>query len=148
MVADALSQDLESEAFKHGAGQAFWALEERRGDVLYIRLMAPDGRSYLLRLTCDQYRTEPLLGQFVDPATRQPVTSAWPQGDQHLSGWLKWNPGELFVCWPGDRAGLAHHPEWRAQRQWDRPPNPLVNYLDFMRRCLWVPGNGYHRAAA
>lgn len=140
---DRLEADLNSTAFAAGVNSGFWRLVERCDSVVYVECEARDGHSYLLELRCDRYGDEPCLGRFVDSESRECVPSAWPTGNDTLAGWLKWRPGDLFVCWPGDRAGIAHHPEWRAQEYWRSEENQIVQYLEFVRRLLNLPGKGY-----
>lgn len=142
-VEDALAADLRSPEFRSGVERGFWRLIDRVGMRIYIEVFAWTGDNYVLELTCDRYRDEPCLGRFVDPDTRQCVASAWPRGDGPFGGWFKWSPNELFVCWPGDRGALAYHPEWRAWQHWRKTPNPVVQYLEFVRPCLTIPGRGY-----
>jgi hypothetical protein len=140
---DALGADLRSQDFRCRVERGFWRLVERVGVRLYVEVYAWNGDSYLLELTCDRYREEPCLGKFVDPTTRLCIDAAWPRGEGPFGGWFKWNPGDLFICWPGDRAGIAHHTEWRALQHWKKTPNPVVQYLEFIRQCLTIPGRGY-----
>ena len=140
---DSLAQDLASLEFRHGVERGFWRLIERVGFRVYIECFAWNDDTYVLELTCDRYREEPSLGKFVDPVTRARSSEAWPRGNAMFGGWFKWNPNELFICWPGDRDGLAHHPDWRARAHWQKTQNPLVQYLEFIRSCLTIPGRGY-----
>lgn len=140
---DALGEALASPTFQAGIEREFWRLRQRKGDRAYIECCAWDDEVYLLELACDRYGLEPSLGRFVDPQTLGCVSSAWPQGDATFSGWFKWEPQNLFICWPGDRAGITHHPEWRAREHWKKTDNPLVQYLEFVRTCLNVRSRGY-----
>jgi hypothetical protein len=140
---DALDADLKSAEFHRGVERGFWRLMERVGVRLYIEVHAWSGDTYLLELTCDQYLEQPCLGKFVHPTTRACTEAAWPRGDGPFGGWFKWDPGNLFICWPGDRGGIGYHPEWRALQHWKRTANPLVQYLEFIRQCLMIPGRGY-----
>lgn len=142
-VPDALSVDLESTEFKDGEARGFWRFVGRKQDIVHVRVYAWDGDAYLLELACDQYRAEPILGRFVDPETLQCVSEAWPQGDGAFGGWFKWQVPNLFICWPGDRGGIAHHPEWRGKCHWKQTENSLVQYLEFIRQCLNVRASGY-----
>ena len=69
--------------------------------------------------------------------------TAWPQGTDVLYGWIKWKPNELFICWPGDRGGLAHHAEWRPLKYWLETDNAIAQFLEFIRTCLNLPSRGY-----
>lgn len=140
---DALDEDLKSEEFRRGAERGFWRLVERVGVRVYIELFAWNGDAYVLELTCDSYREQPCLGRFVDRDTRGCVSDAWPRGDGIFGGWFKWDPAHLFICWPGDRGGITHHPEWRAKQYWKETSNPLFQYLEFVRQCLSIRGRGY-----
>src|SRR5438876_8712362 len=104
---DAIDNDLASPEVRDGEARDFWRFLERDGDVVYFEVFAWNGDEYCLRLTCDQYGKEPILGQFVDAKTRQCVAAAWPQGDAQFGNWFKWQQEHLFICWPGDRGGIA-----------------------------------------
>lgn len=142
-VPDLLAQDLASNEFLAGVEREFWRLVERVGDRVYVDCFAWDGDTYVLELTCNQYAVEPCLGRFVDPQTRRCVASAWPSGDGTFGTWFKWQPQHLFICWPGDRAGIQHHSDWRARAHWTKTGNPLVQYLEFIRQCLTIRARGY-----
>jgi hypothetical protein len=142
---DRLGADLESGEFQHGVFQRFWELVDRAEDVLYVRLYAPDDRTYLVELKCADYDREPIGGRFVDQTTRQCQESAWPRGDGVFSQWVKFTAGTLFICWDQDRYGIDRHPEWRARGAWTRKPNQLVAYLDFLRGLLHNRVHGYVR---
>jgi len=140
---DTLAAAMNSGEVQRGEISGFWRFLERVGDVLYFDVHAWDGDRYVLALTCDGFGEEPIRGLFVDPDTRQCVTEAWPKGNEKFAGWFKWEPANFFICWPGDRGGIEHHQEWRAQRHWKRTVNPLYQYLEFIRQCLNLRGNGY-----
>lgn len=140
-----LNEDLESVAFRDGVEQAFWRLESRSGDVLYLTMIAPDGLEFLLEAVCDGYGQEPILGRFVDPKTRACRPDVWPQGDAPFENWIKFQPGHLFICWPQDRRGIGQHPEWRNTEAWKKNNNQLVAYLSFIRDMLHIPARGYRR---
>jgi hypothetical protein len=142
-AADQLQKDLESPEFRLGVNRKFWRFVRRYGDRVYIACTAWDGDEFLLELHCDNYGVEPCRGLFVDSDTGQCVSGAWPQGDSIFGNWFKWQPGNFFICWPADRGGIGRHPEWRAQTYWKKTSNPLVHYLEFIRRCLTIRGNGY-----
>ena len=150
---DRLSADLGSLEFLRGVARQFWRLAERVGDRVYLECFAWDGTGYVLELTCDRYVDEPCLGRFVDLQTRQCVPEAWPTGNGPFGTWFKWQTGNLFICWPGDRAGIAHHHEWRMAEHWKKTGNPIVQYLEFVRECLTIRSRGYqprtplHRAS-
>lgn len=129
-AATSIDYALQSPEFLHGVDQEFWRLVHRTDQTLYIELWACDGHSYVLQLDCDGYGELPCRGRFVDRDTRACVTEAWPQGNEILSGWLKWDAGNFFVCWPADRGGVEHHPEWRARTHWRKSNNQLVQYLE------------------
>jgi hypothetical protein len=142
---DQLALDLTSDRFEHGVRQQFWKLVERVGSKVYMRMFAPDERSYVLELDCADYGAEPIRGRFVDEKTRQCVTEAWPRGNATFEGWVKYAPGNFFICWQQDRGGLQHHPDWRPLQAWKKP-NQVVNYLDFVCKLLHRPAMGYTRA--
>ena|SRR5208282_6547085 len=146
-TADPLAADLASIEVQHGAVQGFWRIESRSGEQVFVVLTAPDARTYTMELDCSGYGLEPIAGRFVDPKSRTSDASAWPRGDPRLAQWLKWEPAHLFICWDQDRAGVAHHPEWRARRAWARTKNQFYAYLDFIRQLLHVPERGYSRTA-
>ena len=138
-----MNEDLESPDFHHGVQQGFWKLVRRDNDVLYIELYAPDDRSYLARLTCDCYGTQPIDAKFVMPETLTVSEAAWPKGNNVFNGWMKFAGTDLFICWDQDRTGIARHPEWATRRAWTMSSNQLVTYLDFFRRMLHLPARGY-----
>ena len=140
-----LIADLESAEFKHGVRQGFWKKVEQEGSLLYVRVLAADDRAYLAQLDCTGYGEDPIACRFVDPATRQCVATAWPQGNGTFGQWIKFQDGNLFICWDQDRLGIGHHQEWRGKRAWTRSHNQLVAYLDFLRQMLHVPARGYTR---
>jgi hypothetical protein len=138
-----LQRDLNSEEFAHGVRQGFWELIERTDAKLYIRMFAPDERSYVLSLACDSYWDEPLEGHFVDPVTRQVMASAWPEGNAVFEQWVKFK-NHFFICWPEDRGGIRHHSDWKVLKAWQKP-NQLVSYLNFVRQLLHLKSRGYTR---
>lgn len=140
---DALGADLKSEEFRRGEQRGFWRLVERVGIRVYVEAIAWNDDTFVIELTCDGYREEPCLGKFVDAKTHACISEAWPRGNDAFGGWFKWEPAHLFICWPGDRGGIAHHSDWRARQHWKKTPNPLVQYLEFIRECLTIPGRGY-----
>ena len=142
-VDDQLQRDLESEEFQHGVEQCFWALLERKDHLVYISFKARDRATYVMQLDCTSYGNQAIGGKFIDPQTRACVSNAWPQGNGTFGGWVKWDANNLFICWPGDRFGIAHHQEWASQRLWDRPPNSIVSYTTFIRGLLWNRAWGY-----
>jgi hypothetical protein len=142
---DKLRNDLESPEFSHGADQLFWALVERTGAVVYVRVFAPDDRTYLARFTCEKYGEEPIDCKFVDSASRQCVESAWPQGDAAFEQWIKFKAPHLFICWDQDASGIRHHEDWRPRKAWMKTTNPIVTYLNFLRERLNLPIHGYRR---
>lgn len=145
---DPLQNDIKCKEFTHGIEQGFWALLECTQDTVYVQFNARDGQPYVMRLDCDRYGHQAIGGRFVDPSTRQCITSAWPAGTSVFGGWVKWDPQHLFICWPGDRYGLRHHPDWTSLQVWRRPPNPMVIYANFIRRLLWDRSMGYTGKAA
>jgi len=145
---DQLQKDLESGEFRHGVEQRFWSLLDRAGDVLHVKFFPRTGEPFVMRLDCDGYKNQAIGGKFVDPDTRACVSSAWPSGKPPFDGWVKWAPGNLFICWPGDRYGIQHHPDWASLQLWKRSKNQLVDYLEFIRWLLWNRGSGYTGRAA
>lgn len=138
-----LLTDLSSVDFARGADQEFWKLEKRVDSTVYVTMFAMDGDTYLLEMQCDRYGEEPILGRFVDAKSYACVSSAWPMGNEVFGGWFKWQPNDLFICWPGDRGGLQRHADWRTQGRWRQSKNQLVDYLEFVRQCLNLPARGY-----
>src|SRR5262249_37085038 len=106
---------------------------------------APDERSYMARLDCSQYWSEPIRCLFVDKETRAESGEAWPSGNGKFEGWIKFRRPPHFVCWDQDRAGIEHHVEWKASKAWQRRANQIVAYLDFLRQMLYLPYRGYCR---
>lgn len=142
---DRLGRDLASAEFAGYVRQGFWDLVERDQDTAYVLLHAPDSRSFLARLECSRYWDEPILGCFVDAKDRVPNSSAWPDGNASFEQWIKFKSTPGFVCWDQDRQGVQHHPEWRARKAWQKNPNQIVAYLDFLRQMLHLPARGYRR---
>jgi hypothetical protein len=142
---DRLDADLGSPEFRHGVDQLFWDLVECSGAVVYIRLFAPDDRSYLARFTCESYREEPIDCKFVDPDTHECVEAAWPRGDAAFEQWIKFKQPHLFICWEQDAGGIKQHPDWRPRKAWMKTNNPIVAYLNFLREMLHLPMRGYTR---
>jgi len=145
---DKLETDLGSPEFGHGVGQFFWELVERSGTVVYIRLLAPDDRTFLARFTCENYGDEPIDCKFVDPDTRECIEAAWPRGDAVFEQWIKFKHPHLFICWEQDADGIKHHEEWRARKAWLKTTSPIVAYLNFLRELLYLPVRGYTRQPA
>lgn len=142
---DRLARDIDSPEFLHGAEQGFWEFDTRDKNFVYVRLNAPDGRVFMARLDCASYWEEPICCEFVDPEDRTPKQSAWPNGNQHFEQWIKFRNAPHFICWDQDRAGIARHPEWKAHKAWQKRPNQIVAYLDFLRQTLYLPIRGYTR---
>lgn len=144
-----LTDDLSSTEFQHGVRQQFWELlkQDLDTETVYVRLRAPDDRSYVIAFLCNHYGEQAIDGRFVDSETLQCVASAWPQGDAAFEQWIKFKdaPGHLFICWDQDRSGIGHHQEWALRKAWKRSKNQLVAYLDFLRQLLWIPARGYLR---
>jgi hypothetical protein len=138
-----LLADLNSDDFAHGVAQEFWKFDKRVGTTVYVTMFAMDGDRFLLETQCDRYGDEPILGRFVDPQSYTCVSSAWPIGNEVFGGWFKWQPNDLFICWPGDRGGIQRHADWRAQARWRQGKNQLVDYLEFVRQCLNLRSRGY-----
>lgn len=140
--------DLESAEFLHGVEQRFWEFVDRSGPLLYVRLCAPDDRTFLLELECSGYRKEPMRGRFVAEDTRQCFVASWPRGNATFQQWVKLDPSNLFICWDQDRAGIQHHTDWKGREAWKKSGNPVVAYLEFMRQLLHNPARGYERRVA
>ncbi len=144
-AADRLGTDLASAEFRHGVEQGFWELVSREGDQVHVLMRAHDGRTFLARMDCDRYWDEPIGCLFVDAVNRQVIPEAWPDGNGTFEQWIKFRRSPHFICWPQDRYGIGHHAEWRNLRQWQKKPNQIVAYLEFLQRMLYLPGNGYSR---
>lgn len=142
-ASEQLDTDLHSEEIQHGVDQQFWRFVDRTGDLLFFELTAIDSSRYLIRLDCNGYGTEPIDGKFVDPATRACIATAWPRGNSTFEQWVKFKEPHLFFCWDQDRAGIAHHQNWRPRKAWAKESNQLFRYLDFMRALLNLPSRGY-----
>lgn len=138
-----LDAALEDGRIQRGEASEFWRCRERDGHIVYFNVTAWDGDCYLLELSCDRFWDEPIRGRFADPDTKQCLSSAWPRGDQTFAGWFKWDPSNLFICWPADRGGIEHHTDWRILKYWQKDPNPLHQYLEFIRKCLNLRSLGY-----
>jgi hypothetical protein len=142
---DRLAKDLASPEFAAYVDQGFWEPVERDKDILYVLLHAPDGRSFLAKLDCGGYRDEPISGTFVDAKTRELTPAAWPDGNTHFEQWIKFKGSPWFICWDQDRQGIQHHADWKIRKSWQKKPNQVVAYLDFIREMLHVPARGYNR---
>jgi hypothetical protein len=143
-AAERLKADLESELFQHGHTQGFWELVLHEGWFVYVRLLAPDNRSYTVELDCTEYGDASIRGRFVDDQ-RRCVATAWPRGNATFEQWIKFRDANPFICWDQDRSGIEHHPEWKARRAWARKSNQLVTYLNFQRELMHLPARGYER---
>jgi hypothetical protein len=144
-MCDRLDEDLTSPEFQHGVDQLFWELVDRSGSLVFVRLFAPDGRSYLVRFACEKYAEQPLDGRFVDEQTRVCIESAWPRGNAVFEQWIKFKSPHLFICWDQDAGGISHHENWRPLKAWLKTQNPIVAYLNFLREMLNLPARGYQR---
>jgi hypothetical protein len=142
---DRLGNDLASPEFLHGVDQGFWEFVSREGDQVFILIHAPDGRNFLARMDCDHYWEEAIGCLFVDGATRQVVAAAWPDGNGTFGQWVKFQATPHFICWPQDRYGIERHQEWKNLRAWQKRPNQIVGYLEFLHRLLYLPASGYSR---
>jgi hypothetical protein len=142
---DRLGGDLDSAEFAHGVEQGFWGLPERDNNIVYVVLHAPDGRSFTARMDCSSYWDEPILATFVDARGHQATPEAWPDGNRQFEQWIKFKSSPQFICWNQDRAGTQQHPEWKGHKAWQRKPNQLVSYLEYLRQMLNLPMNGYNR---
>lgn len=142
---DRLARDLSSPEFAAYAAQGFWKLVKREGHIVYVLMYAPDERTFLARLDCSDYRTEPIAGGFVDPEDLAEKAAAWPDGNSCFEQWIKFKGSPWFICWDQDRRGISHHGEWKARKAWQKKPNQIVAYLDFLRQMLHVPAFGYNR---
>lgn len=146
MAGERLKADIESPEFRAGVHHEFWRLRLQLGDLLYIELLAPDGRTFVAEFNCSSYETEPLSCRFVDKNSLKCTTEAWPKGDATLASWLKWDPQYFFICWPQDRRAIdGYHQEWRQLAAWTKTTNKLVTYLGFLQELLYVPERGYLR---
>lgn len=143
LAGNKIAADLGSAAFQHGMDQGFWKLVERVEDRLYISICARDQIWFLLELDCSNYGQQALLGRFVDVNSRQCVAPAWPKGNGVFGGWIKSDPGNLFICWDQDRKGISHHTEWASRQAWKKGKNQIVSYLEHIHHLLWLPKNGY-----
>jgi hypothetical protein len=142
---DRLARDLSSPEFAAYVAQGFWELAKREGHIVYVLMYAPDGRTFLARLDCSDYWTEPITGGFSDPADLMEKPAAWPDGNAHFEQWIKFKGTPWFICWDQDGRGIQHHQGWKARKAWQKKPNQLLAYLDFLRQMLHVPAFGYSR---
>ncbi|MGO8994552.1 MAG: hypothetical protein ACLQVI_14635 [Polyangiaceae bacterium] len=108
---------------------AWEARLEDRGDyhVIYVRLAKPGGRTFVLRLECDDYPRRPPLAQFVSAdswtsdATKDTIDPpSFPRGDK-----LVQRPGKayLVMCIRGHREFYENN--WHQDPPWTQPPHPL-----------------------
>jgi hypothetical protein len=142
---DWLERDLTSPEFLHGVEQGFWQLVQRDNNFVFVLLLAPDRRSFLARLDCSQYWDEPIRCVFVDKQTHAETQQAWPDGNTQFEQWIKFRNQPHFVCWDQDRGGIEHHPDRKGLKAWQKNPNQLVAYLNFLRQMLYLPDRGYRR---
>ena len=142
---DRLGTDLASDEFLHGVEQDFWEFVSREGDRVFILMHAPDGRKFLARMDCDRYWDEPIGCMFVDPVNHQVIPQAWPDGSGTFEGWIKFRGNPHFISWHQDRYAFESHQDWKNLREWQKKPNQIVAYLDFLRQILYLPRNGYNR---
>lgn len=142
---DRLERDLKSSEFLHGVEQGFWEFVAYDKNIVYALLHAPDDRRFLARLDCSGYWDEPIRCDFVDEKERTSKPEAYPDGNHQFEQWIKFRHVPFFICWDQDRSGIEHHPEWRALKAWQKPPNQIVAYLDFLRQMLHLPSRGYNR---
>lgn len=144
-----LDKDLSSAEFMVGVEQEFWSIPERSGHLVYVTLFAPDGRSFMAQLDCSSYWEQPIRCLFVNPATKTVDLNFWPHGNQQFEQWIKFrpSPNPPFICWPQDRGAIeiGRHFDWQPEKQWQRQENQIVAYLNFLRKMLHVPANGYLR---
>jgi len=140
---DTLVTSLDSPEIKQGEKAKFWRFLERKNWTVYFEVFAWSGEKYVMEFNCDGYISEPILGRFVQPDSYQCTSNAWPCGNKTFGNWFKWQEQNLFICWPADRGGIKHHPDWGAQKYWNKTNNPLHQYLEFIRQCLNIRANGY-----
>lgn len=141
-----LQKDLESDDFLKGVENAFWELDSVIGSRVFVWIFDPDTHSYLMELECSLYGDQPIRGWFVDPVSRKCELHAWPQGNHVFEGWVKFKSDPAFICWDQDRGAIdiGGHTDWRSRAAW-KTGNQIVSYLDFIRRLLHIPENGYLR---
>lgn len=144
-----VAADVMSAAFQHGINQGFWKLIEQIDNRVYINICARDQTWFLLELECTDYGKQAILGRFVDVNNRECIASAWPRGNGLFEGWIKFNPGNLFICWDQDRKGIEHHyGEWFARQAWKKGKNQIIAYIEHIHHLLWLPKYGYEGKAA
>jgi hypothetical protein len=101
---------------------------EDRGDyhVIYVRFAKPGGRTFVLRLECDDYPRTPPLAQFVsvdawtkDAAKDVVDPPSFPRGNERLAQ----RPGKryLVMCIRGHRE--YYEDNWHTG--WTQPPHTL-----------------------
>jgi hypothetical protein len=145
-----LAADLVSSEFRHGIEQEFWGAPERDGDLVYIPLHAPDGKTFLAQFDCSYYWEQPIRCLFVDPATKKVDMAFWPKGNTYFEQWIKFNtapPNRPFICWTQDRGGIdiGGHADWQHLKKWQSENNQIVGYLNFLRKMFHIESNGYLR---
>ena len=114
------------------------------GIDVYVTLLARDlgtGREpYTVRLRCDGYDLQPPAVTMVDPVTRAPMASAWPNVPDGPGAIFRPVPGNLtaaFICTPGTREWFGHgHTEFRAPEYWT-----FVNIIEAIH--LGLQSTGY-----
>ncbi|MHB8420112.1 MAG: hypothetical protein ACYDCL_18710 [Myxococcales bacterium] len=94
--------------------------------VIFVRIPKPGGRTFLLRLECDDYPRQAPLAQFVDPAGWNDPTLAnivspphYPKGGDYLPN----RPGKAYpvMCIRGHRE--YYEGNWHSGAQgWKNPP--------------------------
>ena len=95
-----------------------------RGDyyVIYVKIAKPEGRTFILRLECDDYSRQPPLASFanpegwINPAVKDDVQTAfWPTGGNYLADR---NKGYPVMCIRGHRD--YYEAAWHSG--WTDPP--------------------------
>jgi hypothetical protein len=137
----ALLRHLEEAPFLMGEMNHQWRLRQLDWPYVYCDVLARDGRSYTLRLQCDNYPNAP-TGAFWDPQVGSwLVAHKWPRTGARFGAALRsdWQGGTALYI-PCDRQSLPGHEVWLQQHPawaWD-PKVGLARYLT----VVWTMLNG------
>lgn len=135
-----LRADLASARFLSGEDKNRWELARLQWPLLFVSVVASDGRRFGLRLNCTGFPSNPPTGTFWDfgANTRLPFDK-WPRGGERISLAFKpdWKNGDALYI-PCDRESIAGHEGWVAQYPqliWN-PAKGISHYLEVVYGIL------------
>jgi len=135
-----LRADLSSARFLSGEDRNRWQFKHLQWPILYVNVVARDGREYTLRLNCSGFPTSPPTGTFWDFTTngRLPF-DRWPRGGDRIQLAFKpdWKNGDALYI-PCDRESITGHDHWVAQYPqliW-KPAKGITHYLEVVHELL------------